>query len=184
MQLSKGEKLILAMLSEIYGKLGIKGDINPKFVTDAICSGQLWSLEWEYDNLLNTTDPSEEVVRETSDFLDMWEFIERGHAALSAADKQRVKDEAALWGEAPTLRGFDGNNEDHFRVASHLIDDMNRFQYFKGRDINSHSEVVEVYRRMYRVFHPIRANLHRSGMSADDLIAVLNAAVHPDNRAP
>jgi uncharacterized protein len=36
MQLSNGEKLILFMLTEIYQQLGVRGEVDPKFVKQAI----------------------------------------------------------------------------------------------------------------------------------------------------
>jgi hypothetical protein len=46
MKLSDGEKLILIMLSDVYEKLEIEGEINPKFVKSAIGSGHPWGLKW------------------------------------------------------------------------------------------------------------------------------------------
>ena len=48
MKLSNGERLILIMVSEIYEKLDIKGEINPALVRDAIYGDKLWALGWEY----------------------------------------------------------------------------------------------------------------------------------------
>jgi hypothetical protein len=42
MKLTDSEKLTLIMLCEIYEKLGIKGELDSKFVKEAIFSGNTW----------------------------------------------------------------------------------------------------------------------------------------------
>jgi len=48
MKLSDSEKLILVMLAEIHKHLGIEGGIDPDFVQEAIHSGNVWGLQWQY----------------------------------------------------------------------------------------------------------------------------------------
>ena len=63
-----------------------------------------------------------------------------------------------------------------------MIDDLKRFTHFAGRDLNSHMPVIEGYRRMYRVFEPIRATLVGRELRASEIIEVLKALIHPDFR--
>jgi uncharacterized protein YfbU (UPF0304 family) len=113
----------------------------------------------------------------------MWSFIESSYKKLSANDRQRLKDEAAPFGEDPKFSGFDGNNEsEYYSAARFLIDDMRRFGSFADRDIDSHSASVERNARMLDVFLPIRDELGerpRLDLTVDDLIAILGARVHP-----
>jgi uncharacterized protein YfbU (UPF0304 family) len=76
--------------------------------------------------------------------------------------------------------GFDGNNESELMgIARFLIDDMERFTSFKGRELNSHMPTRSMYRRMLSVFEPIRKTLVGVELSADQLITILNAKKYP-----
>ena len=56
MNLSDGEKLILAMLSEIHEALEIKNGVDPKFVQSAIYSGNFWGLKWQYSGIFDSEE--------------------------------------------------------------------------------------------------------------------------------
>ena len=51
MTLTDGEKLILLMLTDIYDKLGVQGEIDPQFVRSAIFDNMLWGLSWKYSGI-------------------------------------------------------------------------------------------------------------------------------------
>jgi hypothetical protein len=59
-----------------------------------------------------------------------------------------------------------------------LINDLERFSSFKGRELNSHTARTATYRRMLRVFEPMRPNLVGRELGATEIIALL----HPDHR--
>lgn len=81
------------------------------------------------------------------------------------------------------MRG-DGNNENEYlNVSRFLIEHLDRFSDFKGRDLNSHMPSIDAYRRMYTVFEPIRGPLGSGNLAADQIIEILKAAVHPSRRA-
>lgn len=176
MELSSGEKLILVMLSEIYEHLKIKGEIDPKLVQSAIFGEQTWSLAWAYPGIVgsgeNKTPP---VVREVLDILEMWELLEYSYSQLQPADKTKVKADAKPSGHDVRFRGFDGNNETEYMAATGvLINDLDRFSTFKGRDLNSHMPSLETYRRMLAVLQPLR-NSHDFGpLNAEQIIQILN----------
>lgn len=180
MKLSDGEKIIIAMLADIKAGLKIKGEIDDKRILSSIYSGNLWSLKWDYSGLFDVQEIDELTVKETTNVMDMWGFIERSFAALNDADKVRVR--AIYYNHDPVFAGFDGNNEPHFSVARHFLEDMDgRFTCFAGRDLNSHSPAIDGYMRMYEVFEPIRGKLgdrHDANMTADELISVLEARYH------
>ena len=60
-------------------------------------------------------------------------------------------------------------------IARFLIQQLDRFVEFKGRDLNSHMPSVAGYRRMYETFEPIRRTLFDQRMSVEELSKVLNA---------
>ena len=183
MKLSEGEKLIVLMLSELYEKLGVEGEIEPDFIKSAIFGNQLWGLKWKYSGIPFEESEDPEVVKEVVDILDMWSFIEYTYSHLTEAEKKQLEIDAAPFGKEPKFIGFDGNNEtEYMGTAMFLVNDLERFQEFKGRNFNSHMQVVEIYSRMLETFEPIRENLTNKPMSVDDLTKILKAQIHPSRR--
>jgi uncharacterized protein YfbU (UPF0304 family) len=182
MQMTDAEKLILLMLCDIHEKLSIDGDIDAVFVKSAIYTGNTWGLKWKFTGVFDDTEGAPPIVGEVSDILDMWSFIESCYAQLSPEDKKRVEKEVPYHGKNPKFPGFDGNNEtEHMGVAEFLIDDLERFSMFKGRDLNSHMPYsLAGYQRMLEVFLPLRSVLMHAPFTADQIISIMNAKVKPE----
>lgn len=171
MQITDAEKLILTMLCDIHEKLGITNSVDPEFVRSAIDDGNLWALKWEYPGVFHDSEPSPELVSETTKIMDMWSMIENSFQELSTEEKARVVKEAKLFGESPKFPGFDANNEsEHFSVARFLVEKMDRFQEYKGRDFNHHFPTIDGHRRMTGSYEPSGAR----SLTADELIGLLN----------
>ena len=186
MKFSDGEKLIILMLCEIDEILGIRGEIDPKFVESAISSDNTWGIRWKYSGIPFAPAENPAVVKEVVDFLDMWSFIEEAYEALDGEERKKVEAEAEPFGVNPQFPGFDGNHEsDYLNVARFLTVDLNRFQRFSDRaDLNSHSPSVPVYRRMFAVFNPMRSTFSgRPVLSVDQLIRILRERAHPERPA-
>lgn len=178
MNLTNSEKLILIMLSDIYEKLGINSreDIDPKFVKAAIYSDNAWGFEWRYPGVFSSSDPTPPEVNDVVNILDMWMFIEEAVEELDDAAKARLEASVQFFGKNPTFPGFDGNNEcEYLSVSRFLMEHLDRFTRFRGRDLNSHSPSVSGYRRMYEVFEPIRRTLIGRRLTDDELAQILNA---------
>ncbi|MET4603256.1 uncharacterized protein YfbU (UPF0304 family) [Bradyrhizobium sp. JR4.1] len=183
MKLSDGEKLILLMLADIYKAMKIKGEFDPEFISNTIFKDKLWGFNWELHGIPFEPSDDPPEVRETTDFLDMWRFVEEGYEALTPAEKAQLEKDAEPFGTDVKFPGFDGNNEPHYHIANYMLEDMrHRFVSFKGRDLNSHSHSVDSYRRMYRVFEPIRPNLHNRRLNLAELTEILKAQMHPSHR--
>ena len=184
MKLSNGEKLILMMLCELYQKVGVKGEIDPKFVQQAIWSGNTWGLRWQYSGIFDGGErDANPVVSEVCDILQMWWLIESAYKDLSKADKKRIEDEVGPLGKNVRFLGFDGNNEgEHLGVARFLIEHMDRFTHFKGRDLNSHMPTLDMYGRMLKVYKSMLGTLADRRMGTVEIIAQLKAKVHPSKR--
>ena len=150
MKLSDGEKLILLMLADMYKQLEIEGNFDPDFIATTIHDDHLWGFKWKYTDIPfeKSEDPPE--VSETVDILDMWSILEESFGKLSPDDNLKVEKEANR--RSVRLFGFDANNEPHYFVARYLIEQLDRFPSFRGRDLDSHSPRIDGYRRMYRVF--------------------------------
>lgn len=183
MNLSDSEKLILVMLSDIHEKLAIKDSVDPKFVREAVYSGNAWGLKWRHPGIFDNHETSDAVRTDVLNTLDLWSFLERGYKNLSPAEKKRVETEAAPLGKTVRFRGFDGNNEGEYINAAHfLIDFLDRFPDFKGRDLNSHMPSIDAYRRMHVVFEPMLQSLAGRELSVTEIIEILKAQIHPSNR--
>ncbi len=176
MTLSDGEKLIIVMLADLGKKVGVKGEVDPDFVTDAIFHGNLWALKWEYSGLFEAEETPDSTVKEVVDILDMWSFVEAGFRGLTPAEKQKLDRDVPYYGSNPQFTGFDGNNEtEHLSAARFFIEKMNRWSEFNKRDLNSHSQSLPRHRRMLRVFTSKRPAIVSRTMSLAELIEVLNA---------
>ena len=155
-QLSDGEKLILAILAD-QQKPKEKRDVDTDQVMTSIYGGHLWALKWEMQGLFHDHVDAPGAVSLVVDTLDMWSFIEEAVAAMSATERKKLETDVGPWGKDPKFFGFDGNYEtEYLGIASHLVNRMDRFSRFKGREMNSHMPVVGRYARMTRLFQPMR----------------------------
>ncbi len=172
-----GEKLLFYMLRDIH-KAIVKGkeEMDPEFISDAISGGHYWALAWQYSGIFHQHEDSKRSLSEVADVLDMWSFMEEAYEKLSAGEKKLIETQAVPLGKSITFPGFDGNNEnEHMGIAQFLVDKMGRFSRFKGRSFNSHYPVIDSYRRMLRVFEPMRVSLIGHGLNAKQLIELLKA---------
>jgi len=183
LRIGDGEKLIILMLCDLFKKLKITGEIDPEFVEQAIYGGHYWGLAWEYSGIFHGHEDSEAVLHEVVDVLDMWSFLESGYASLSKKQKDRVAAEAEPFGKHVEFRGFDGNGEsEYIGIARFLIDHLDRFTKFKGRELNAHLPTIDTHRRMLSVFGPIRRTMAGRELAADEIIEILQAMMHPSRR--
>jgi uncharacterized protein len=183
MNLSDGEKLILLMLSELYEKLGVEGEIQPDFLKAAIFNNQLWGIRWKYSGIPFEDSEDPAIVKEVVDILDMWSFIEYSYGEFSPGDKEKLEKDAAPFGRDPKFQGFDGNNEtEYMGTAMFLVNDLERFEEFKGRNFNCHHPSIDTHRRMLSVFEPIRRTISSRSLSVADMTTILKERVHPSRR--
>ena len=180
MKMSDGEKIIVLMLSELYEKLGVDGEMEPEFLRSAILNDNLWGIKWKYSGIPFSESDDPAIVKEVVDILDMWSFIESSYDELSEPQKIELEMMANPFGKDPKFRGFDGNNESEYMgTAMFLVNDLERFQEFEGRDFNCHHRSIEMYNRMLMAFEPIRKNANFRLLSLQELAVVLKSGVHP-----
>lgn len=183
MKISDGEKLIILMLSELYDKLNVKGEIDPEFLRSAIFNDQLWGVGWKYSGIPFETTETPRIVKEVTDILDMWNFVEHSYEELNEEEKATLAEKADPFRKDPKFRGFDGNNEtDYMGTAMFLVNDLGRFERFKGRSFNCHHPSIDAHRRMLERFQPMRERLNFNPLSVVDLTELLNEQIPPSNR--
>lgn len=178
MMLTDGEKLILAMLCDIQIHLNIHKSVDPKFVKEAIQSGNAWGLKGKYRTVFYPDEASENVVSEVRDIMAMWSLIESSYYHLSAADKLQVDTHAKP--SAEIFRGFNLDHEsEHLNVATFYLEKLGACPDLKGRDLNSLSPTLEMHRRMLAAYDPMRG----SGLlTATQIIELLIAHSPPDGK--
>ncbi len=140
----------------------------------------MWGFGWEYSGIPFEDKETPPEVTETVDYLDMWDYLETSFEKLSPEDKARVKKDPLL-GEVQ-FPGFDANNEKHYGIARYLIRNLGRFEKYKDHYLNSHSQQVERYGRMYKAFEPMLRDLHGQPLNAEQIVAIMNAGLHPSHR--
>ncbi len=183
MKLTDGEKLIVLMLSELYEKLGVNGEIEPDFIKSAIFSDQLWGIKWKYSGIPFEESEDPEIVKEVVDILDMWSFIERAYSQLNEEQKTKLEADVPYFGQDPKFVGFDGNNESEYMgTAMFLVNELERFQEFSGRSFNCHSQSIDGYLRMLSAFEPIRKTLSNKPLNLEQLTTILKEITHPSRR--
>lgn len=167
-----GEKALILMMDELFTALKISAsNSNAKFLADVIYGGHYWAPRWDMQGVFHQHADDPRTVRYVVDILDMWMFIEEAVDALTAEQRDQVSKKLGLKADLLKFPGFDGNNEaEQLNAARFLIDKMNRFSRFKGRDLNSHVETSGRYTAMLRQFGPMRRS---GGLSFQGLMKLL-----------
>lgn len=172
---SDGEKMLMLMMRDIYKHLKLKdGESDPDFLAKVIYGGHYWAPKWNMQGVFHdhVDDPAE--VSYVVDVLDMWSFIEEAFASFSAADKKKLVAEVGPRADRVAFPGFDGNNESsQIGIARFLIEDMNRFEKFKERDLDAHHPTEARYRQMVKLFAPMRATLIGHGLNVRQVAELL-----------
>jgi hypothetical protein len=154
MELSEGEKLILVMLCDIHKALNLKGVIDPDSLRPLILDEKLQPVTRE---LTHDHPDRKRVATEVSDILDMWSAIERGYKHLTVEEKREVEAGAGPLGRGVRFSGFDAESEIAYRdVARILIEETGQFERFQGRNLDAHMPCLAGYRRMLRLYGPMR----------------------------
>lgn len=174
---SSGEKLIIAMLCDLYSRFPAdKGnqnlyDFDPAFIDKAAVGEDHWALEWQYPRMFKGIVQNEETASEVAAVLDMWEWIELSYDRLPSEDRRFLEQERGITRDWVKFEGFDGNEEpDHYHIATIMLDDMDLFRHFKGRDLNSHFPWLDSYRRMLKLFSHMKAPLrNKYRLSKEDI---------------
>ncbi len=183
MEFSNEQKLIITLLTDIHSALKIEDSVDPDFVQRMVMSDNGWALAWQYPGIYESAPETPARVKFVIDVLDMWDTIERHYADLDAAERQQLTKLAPVFGKNPMFRGFDGNNEaEQCSIVEILVEDLDRWEIFKGRDINSHIQLAASYSRMREVYDDILGSRYEFAPSIEELADLLNAQTHPGNR--
>jgi uncharacterized protein len=182
-KLGDGEKLIVLMLCDLFRKLKLTSELDLGFLEKVIYGGHNWALEWKYPGIFHGYQDPKTVLEEVVDILAMWSLVEDSYRALSKKDKDRIASEAEPFGEQVQFLGFDGNGEsEYLSVACFMIEQLDRFVKFKGRNLNAHMPTLDAHRRMLAVFEPTRRTTVGGNLTASQIVEMLKALIHPSQR--
>lgn len=172
---SDGDKMLMLMMGDLFKALKIKEpESNPEFLAKVIYGGHYWAPKWDMQGVFHDHVDNPRDVTHVVNVLDMWSFMEEAYDRLTPTQKSTITEEVGPWASDVKFAGFDGNNESsQMSIARFLVEEMNRFSRFKGRDMNSHSQTYDRYSRMVELFEPMRASLVGGGLSLQQLVALL-----------
>jgi uncharacterized protein len=175
MKFSDGERLIIAMLCDIYKSGNIKGEIDPEFVASSILDRQEWALQWKYPGLFHGSDDAPAVLRETCDILEMYRVLTSSFEALSEEDQAKLRSKAAPFDDYLGFRGFDHDSDPHAWIIRFLVEMLNRYADIANPDLNSQSfETLSQYRSMLSRFKQIDLPpIPHNRLSPGQIIAIL-----------
>lgn len=179
MNLSEGERLILVMLCDIHKALNLKGSIDPDTLRPLILKGEYNGAARSLSGENSPHRDRTPVASEVSEILDMWSAIERGYKHLSVEEKRVVEAEAGPLGRGVRFSGFDAESEIEYRdAAHHLIEVTGLFERFQGRNLDAHMPALAGYRRMLRLYGPMRPAARDARLGMRQVIELANAEKH------
>ena len=157
--ISDGEKIIIAQISDLT-KDKQHREIDTALVMKTIQGGHSWALRWQMPGLLDDHIDQPGMSSLVNDTLDMWCLIEESIESFSSTEKKAFHEEPN--NHHHKFLGFDDNNESEYHsIALFLVNDLDHFPRFKGRDLNSHLPVIDSYARMIPLFQQMRVKAVR-----------------------
>ncbi|NJM91885.1 MAG: hypothetical protein HC861_03810 [Rhodospirillaceae bacterium] len=162
------------MLCDIHKALNLKGAIDPDALKPLILEAERHGVA----RAVNGGDHRDRtaVATEVSEILDMWSAVERGYKHLSVDEKRNVEAEAGPLGRGVRFSGFDAESEIEYRDIAHvLIEETGQFERFQGRSLDAHMPALAGYRRMLRLYGPMRSASGDRRLDVQQIIALANA---------
>jgi uncharacterized protein YfbU (UPF0304 family) len=168
MKLTKVERLMLINQLKILEKLyPEEADYYAQHHT-ALAEGYTLHYSWLFETIFD--DLPEEECREVLNVLDMYRAITRAVSSLDDGDSLKEH-------YLSRFRGFDGNEETKLMAYTrYFIIDLDRYRELRHEDdddFNSHSHMLEKYRRMLQVWTTLPK---KHELSRDDLDQILEAS--------
>jgi uncharacterized protein YfbU (UPF0304 family) len=184
MEFTNEQKLIVALLTDIHAALNIEDSLDPVFVQDKVNSGRTWALHWKYPGLFQDRFETPANVKFVADVLDLWERLEQSYASINQEGVAALVALSPTYGDNVSFPGFDGNGGDYdgYSTARILIEELGRWSSFKGRDLNAHMPMADVYERMLDASRALGKGDYEYEYSVEEMAEILNARIHPDNR--
>lgn len=178
MELSKLERYYLSNQLRILEALYPNEADELAVQREAVEQGYSFVYDMGMDHILDGNDAmTPEESKEVWEAMDMFLSIDRTIQDLGLEDLHKE--------HFTRFRGYDGNNESKFMgFAAFTVERLGRFTHLPLKEelyFNSHMPTRQIYERMLIEWRKIDYQ-HRFPMRKEDLMKVLEAAVHPENR--
>ncbi len=168
--LSNQLRILEALYPQEAGELAVQ--------REAIEEGYSFVYDMGMDHILDGKDAmTPEESKEVWEVMDMFLSIDR---TIKNLNLEHLHDE-----HSTRFRGYDGNNESKFMgFAAFTVERLKRFTHLPLNEelyFNSHAPMRQTYNRMLVEWRKI-GYPQRFPMNEADLMRVLDARIHPDNR--
>lgn len=130
-------------------------------------------FEMHYQEMFQNLDEETFTREQSKEVLDILSMYQEMNDCFDKLDDQSGIDASLL-----KFRGFDGNNEpEQLSYARFYVEDQGHFSRLGINELNSHSMVLGMYRRMLGEYRKVQHSVNK-----DDVIRILAARIHPDYR--
>ncbi|EEW26127.1 YfbU family protein [Rhodobacter ferrooxidans] len=143
--------------------------VDVEMVAKWVSHGHEWALSYEYDYFDDEKHPLDSTVKETSAIFEMYRLLQQADPAIYKA--------LGLAANHVSFEGFDGNNDEHYHVASVLVEDLGSWSDVHGATNNSHSAgSIGKYRKMlvrYEEVKSARTDSMRDPLTSEEVKSIL-----------
>ena len=115
-----------------------------------------------FEEVSSKTIPKE-IYTETHEILDMYRIIGNDIDDSTLPNINRIK-----------FNGFDANHDDHYYIMQIFVKDMNRYEEYKNKGFNSHSQTsLDRYRKILAKYKELNINFRE--VTEDHLQQLIDA---------
>lgn len=175
-KVSAAERLIIWLLTELLKCQPEYEDTGSiKIIQAALLGGHFWALDWHFTGLLHGHTDKKSDLDFVLATMSMWRQIERDRDALSELDRQKLTERIGEYGAKWKFEGFEGNTGEGVlgSIAKFLVAELGRFDEFKGRTMNSHTENSGHYKKMLGAFANFEKGLGGKTLNWEELAVLL-----------
>jgi hypothetical protein len=171
MELSKKERLFLSNQYRIIEALYPDEAEDWAHAREIIEHGFELEYEWKTEYICDPLDS--QACKEVIDIMDMYRQLNDWYGELE--EKPKVEERRL------EFLGFDGNNEGHQLMYARCLINDGKFEELAdaGDKLNSHRPTLDMYRRQLTEWGKCPDKYH---LTADDIVRIAEARVHPENR--
>lgn len=174
-EMTDAQKLIVALLIDNSRPVDQR-QYDYELIESALFGGNSWAVRRKYSGIFIDEDPDPQIVKEVADAFMMWSFVENAVGNFSATQKTEYESLVGEHDQDPKYLGYDGNNEtDHYSATEMMVESLDKFGEFFGREHNSHLPTAQTYRQMVHEFK--RVDLGHGGrtLTPSEVAGIVNA---------
>lgn len=175
MKLSKVERWILANQYKLLEHIDPDNAEHHQTMQQVLEQGYELEYDWKTQHIYDGEDVmTEKKSRYVINVMAMYDALQQSYRRL--ANKEGIEERELAF------PGFDGNEEgEYLGYAKFLREREGKFTRLKDDSdyLNSHFPTLDTYNRMQEMWDRTG---DKHALSHDEICAILNARIHPDNR--